>query len=38
MKADKAIWLCEVLEEQEGIQLNWRVLQKYSEDYEETKK
>lgn len=37
-KLEKAIWLCEVLEEQEGIILNWRVLKKYSEDYDDRKK
>lgn len=34
MKSKKAIWLCEVLRENEGISLNWRVLKKYSEDYD----
>ena len=35
MNSDKAIWLCEVLREQEGINLNWRVLKKYSNDYDD---
>ena len=35
VRSKKAIWLCEVLEEQERIVLNWRVLQKYSQDYDE---
>lgn len=35
MKSDKAIWLCEILKEQEHINLNWRVLRKYSQDYDE---
>lgn len=34
MKSDKAIWMCEVLAEFENIKLNWRVLKKYSEDYD----
>ena len=34
MNSNKAIWLCEVLKEQENITLNWRVLQKYSDDYD----
>ncbi len=38
MDSKKAIWLCEVLEEQEGIKLNWRVLKKYSEDYDDGNK
>lgn len=33
--SNKAIWLCEVLKEQEGIDLNWRVLKKYSDDFDE---
>lgn len=38
MDSKKAIWLCDVLEEQEGIRLNRRVLKKYSEDYDDSKK
>ena len=34
MNSNKAIWLCEVLKEQEGIRLEWRVLKKYSDDYD----
>ena len=34
MDSDKAIWLCEVLEESENVKLNWRVVKKYSEDYD----
>ena len=37
MDSKKAIWLCEVLEEQESIILNWRVLKKYSEDVKTNK-
>ena len=37
MDANKAIWLKEVLNEQEKIQIDWRVLKKYSDDYDENK-
>ncbi len=33
MNSNEAIWLCEVLEEQEKISLDWRVLKKYSDDF-----
>ena len=35
MDANKAIHICKVLKRQEGINLNWRVLKKYSDDYDD---
>ena len=35
MDSKKAIWLCDVLKEQENISLSWRVLKKYSDDYDQ---
>jgi len=34
MNSDKAVWLCEILRKQEKIGLDWRVLKKYSDDYD----
>ena len=34
MESNKAVWMSEVLKEFEGVNVDWRALKKYAEDYD----